>query len=231
MFRTTTSSILSFLLSCGFVLLCVENVVGDSHKNCEQWAVMGECDANPNYMLQNCATACEKYAQTPEYPDLEGIDSFFQLTANDIDGNKVNFERFIGYVTIIVNVASFCGYTESHYAGLVQLHREFADTGLVEIIAFPCNQFGAQEPEGPAFIKKFAAKKGVEFTMMEKIDVNGPKTHQVYQFLKRETGPRQIGWNFATYYVIDSDGNVNSYSGTEPMELKDVVLDLLEREL
>lgn len=231
MLLTSTSSIISILLSCFLLTSSVKNVVGDSHEQCEQWASMGECDANPNFMSENCATACERYAHLPAFPDIEGIDSFFQLTANDIDGNKVNFERFIGHVTIIVNVASFCGYTESHYAGLVQLNREFADTGLVEIIAFPCNQFGAQEPEGPEFIKLFAAKKGVEFTMMEKIDVNGPKTHQVYQFLKSATGPRQIGWNFATYYVIDSDGNVKSFSGSEPMELKEVVLELLENEL
>jgi glutathione peroxidase-family protein len=98
-------------------------------------------------------------------------------------------------VTIIVNVASQCGYTESHYRGLVNLWSKVKDES-VEILAFPCNQFGYQEPESDASIFQFAKTKGVEFTMMSKVNVNGPTASLVYKYLKKEAGPAAITWNF-----------------------------------
>ena len=103
--------------------------------------------------------------------------------------------KYIQPVTIIVNVASYCGYTESHYRGLVDLWSKVKDE-TVEILAFPCNQFGAQEPESDSSILQFAKNKGVEFTMMSKIDVNGPNSSLVYKYLKKEAGPATIKWNF-----------------------------------
>ncbi len=82
--------------------------VGDSHENCEQWAAAGECDKNPNYMRQHCAKACEQY-ELIDYSPIDGVESFFDLKASDIDGNLMYFEQFRGRVTIVVNVASFCG--------------------------------------------------------------------------------------------------------------------------
>jgi glutathione peroxidase len=106
----------------------------------------------------------------------------------------------IGKVTIIVNVASQCGYTESHYRGLVNLWSKVKDES-VEILAFPCNQFGYQEPESEANILRFAKAKGVEFTMMSKINVNGPTASLVYKYLKKAAGPASITWNFGTSLV------------------------------
>ena len=101
----------------------------------------------------------------------------------------------------------------------------------VEILAFPCNQFGQQEPEECPVIKRFAAKKGVDFTMMNKIDVNGPSASPVYKYLKNNAGPKRITWNFATYFIIGPDGTVQSFSGVEPMDLKGDVLALIDQEL
>ncbi len=70
----------------------------------------------------------------------------------------------------------------------------------MEILAFPCNQFGKQEPGSAAQIKAFAAQKGVQFTMMEKIAVNGPRTHPLYKLLKGHAGP--IKWNFFTKFLV-----------------------------
>lgn len=98
------------------------------------------------------------------------------------------------------------------------------------MIAFPCNQFGAQEPESNENIKEFAANKGAKFTMMDKINVNGPDASIVYKFLKAKAGPSNIGWNFATYFVVSPDGSVESFSGVEPMQLKDGVLELLDND-
>ena len=72
---------------------------------------------------------------------ISHIKSFFELTAKDIDGNLIEFETFRGQVTVLVNVASYCGYTESHYKGLVELW-EHVKQEAVNILAFPCNQFG-----------------------------------------------------------------------------------------
>lgn len=66
--------------------------------------------------------------------------------------------------------------------------------------------------------------------MMDKIDVNGPNASLVYKYLKKEAGPSNIGWNFATYFVVSPSGEVESFSGVEPMQLKDNVLEMLDRE-
>ena len=150
------------------------------------------------------------------------------MEAEDIDENVLTFDQFKGKVTVITNVASFCGYTESHYEGLNELYSQFKASAVgFNILAFPCNQFGQQEPKQCEVIKEFTQSKGVEFTMMNKVDVNGSMASPVYLYLKKVAGPPRINWNFATYYVVRPDGTVNSYSGVEPTELKDVVLEAM----
>ena len=98
-------------------------------------------------------------------------------------------------------------------------------------MAFPCNQFGQQEPDSNEEILKFVQDEyGVTFTMMDKVDVNGPNASIVYKYLKLVAGPTNIGWNFATYYVISPDGTITSHSGVEPMELHSTLLGLLDND-
>lgn len=217
------------LLSC---VLLVHAAEPDQHKDCQGWADRGECEANPNFMLQQCATSCEKVLVTDkvELEKLNAIDSVFDLSANDIDGNVVDFNQFRGQVTILTNVASFCGYTDSHYQSLVQLYQN-TKSSSINILAFPCNQFGHQEPGTAQEIKDFVKQKQVQFTMMEKINVNGSDAHLLYKYLKRQTGIARIQWNFATYFVIGPDGTVTAHSGVEPLELESQLFDLLKEEL
>lgn len=94
-------------------------------------------------MLKECKESCDRI-QSEKSADMEAISqikSFFELSAKDIDGNLIEFETFRGQVTVLVNVASYCGYTESHYKGLVELW-EHVKQEAVNILAFPCNQFG-----------------------------------------------------------------------------------------
>uniref|UniRef100_A0A7S3V5C0 Glutathione peroxidase n=1 Tax=Chaetoceros debilis TaxID=122233 RepID=A0A7S3V5C0_9STRA len=207
----------------------------DTDKRCREWAEMGECDNNPGYMRSGCQASCEyvdKKKGVENDSDIAGVRSFFELSANDIDGGKFEFNHLYGKVTVVVNVASYCGYTENHYRGLNDLWDAFRGTGDLEIMAFPSNQFGAQEPDSCAQIKRFALEqKKVDFRMMYKIDVNGPDAHPAYKYLKAQAGPMQIGWNFATYFVISPEGQVRSYSGVEPMELKDLISGIIEKEL
>jgi len=114
----------------------------------------------------------------------------------------------------------FSGYTDQHYNELVTLHQKFKDIGDLEILAFPCNQFGQQEPESPSAIKEFTKGRGVEFRMMNKVDVNGGKSHKVYKYLKKMAGPERIEWNFATYYLVHPNGSIYSYSNVSPVRLQ-----------
>ena len=102
----------------------------DDNESCKTWAEIGECDKNAGYMLSHCKKSCNEYyaEATADGSDIAGIQSFFDLEAEDIDRNLIKFERFKGKATIVVNVASYCGYTESHYRGLVDLYNNVKDT-------------------------------------------------------------------------------------------------------
>jgi glutathione peroxidase len=182
-------------------------------------------------MRTSCATSCERVAHqaSGDATELQSVGSFFDLRANDIHGTRIDFKQFDNKVTVVVNVASECGYTDSHYKGLVQLWKATRPTGRVNILAFPCNQFGRQEPDSEEEIYEFARETyDVDFTMMEKVDVNGNGASIVYKYLKSRAGPASISWNFATYYVIAPDGTVESHSGIEPLDLKDKVMSLVQ---
>lgn len=108
---------------------------------------------------------------------------------------------------MIVNVASKCGYTKRNYEQLVELHKKFKEKGL-EILGFPCNQFKKQEPAAEDKIKEGVAKRGVEFDMFTKINVNGKDACPLFKFLKEKTpesNGEDIGWNFVKF-LVDKDG-------------------------
>lgn len=121
-----------------------------------------------------------------------------------LDGAPLSPEAIANKVVLFVNVASKCGLTPQ-YSGLVELDQKYGDRGLV-IVGVPCNQFGAQEPGTPDEIKDFAKTKyDVDFTLLEKQDVNGANRSPLYQFLVGE-GP-DIEWNFGKF-LVGRDGSV-----------------------
>jgi glutathione peroxidase len=136
--------------------------------------------------------------------------SLATLSAARIDGTPLSFADLQGRVLLIVNTASACGFTPQ-FGGLEKLHQQYAAQGL-EVIGFPCNQFGAQDPGSNSEIGAFCQKNyGVSFTMMEKIDVNGSDAHPLYQWLKSQApgllGTEGIKWNF-TKFLVSKDGQV-----------------------
>ena len=138
------------------------------------------------------------------------MSTLYELQAERIDGTPLSFAQYKDIVLLVVNTASACGFTPQ-FAGLEQLHQTYQAQGL-EVIGFPCNQFGAQDPGSNSEIGAFCQKNyGVRFTMMAKINVNGDAAHPLYQWLKSEApgmlGTEGIKWNF-TKFLIGKDGRV-----------------------
>ena len=131
------------------------------------------------------------------------------FTARTLDGEEQDFAQFKGQVVLVVNTASKCGFTPQ-YEGLQKLHETYAEQGLT-VLGFPCNQFGGQEPGDAAQIGSFCQNNyGVTFPMMEKVEVNGPHSHPLYEWLRAEKGGLlggKIKWNF-TKFLVGRDGQV-----------------------
>lgn len=134
----------------------------------------------------------------------------YEFEVRRLNGEGVKLDAYRGRVLLIVNTASRCGFTPQ-YAGLERLYQKFRARGF-EVLGFPCNQFGAQEPGGAEQIAAFcSASYGVTFPLFEKVEVNGARSHPLFEHLKREApgllGVRRIKWNF-TKFLVGRDGEL-----------------------
>jgi len=132
----------------------------------------------------------------------------YDFEVKNIDGKDVKLSDFEGKVLLIVNVASKCGYTHQ-YDGLEKIYKNYKDKGF-EILAFPCNDFGGQEPGTNKEIVEFCTTNfGVSFPMFDKIKVLGKEKAPLYEFLttNEATGKGDIGWNFEKF-LISADGKI-----------------------
>jgi glutathione peroxidase len=162
-------------------------------------------------------------------------ETVYRFSANLLDGRMMSLAEFEGRVLLIVNTASKCGFTPQ-YTGLEQLYRALKDRGF-EVLGFPSNQFGGQEPGTEAEIGAFCEKNyGVSFPVFAKIDVNGPHAHPLYRFLKKSKPgifsflfAGGIQWNF-TKFLIDRKGCVvGRYApSTKPKALARAIEKLLD---
>jgi glutathione peroxidase len=145
----------------------------------------------------------------------------YDFSARDIDGNEQSLSKFKGNALLVVNVASKCGFTPQ-YTGLEALQRQYHDKGF-DVLGFPCDQFGHQEPGDENEIKNFCSLNyDVSFPLFAKVDVNGSDAHPLFAWLKKEKpgllGIGAIKWNF-TKFLIDRDGNViKRYAPTDTPE-------------
>jgi glutathione peroxidase len=135
---------------------------------------------------------------------------WYSLAAKQMDGTSLPIESLRGRIVLVVNVASRCGFTPQ-YKQLQELHDRYSSRGLT-ILAFPCNQFGGQEPGEDNQILEFCSTNyGVTFPVMSKIQVNGPQADPIYVHLKKQSpgllGSEAIKWNF-TKFLVDQSGNV-----------------------
>lgn len=167
-------------------------------------------------------------------PDTATATSVYDFSAPLLNGRTLRLSAFKGDVMLIVNTASQCGFTPQ-YAGLEEIYRAYENRGFV-VLAFPCNQFGTQEPGTAEEIGAFCRNNyDVSFPIFAKIDVNGPDTHPLYQFLKQcQRGSLSVftrgavKWNF-TKFLVDRKGNVAARfaSTTQPEKLKEPIEELL----
>jgi len=133
---------------------------------------------------------------------------------------EISLSQYAGKVLLIVNVASKCGYTKQ-YTGLEKLHEDLSSKGLV-ILGAPCNQFGGQEPGSNQEIQEFCERTyNVKFPLLDKLDVNGPKTAPLYVYLKEAAKSGDISWNFEKFLVNKEGKVVKHYkSGSTPESIK-----------
>jgi glutathione peroxidase len=147
-----------------------------------------------------------------------------EMSVKAADGSTADLSSYAGKVLLIVNTASKCGFTPQ-YTGLEALHREMAGRGF-EVLGFPCNQFGGQEPGDAAEIANFCSLTyDVTFPMFAKIDVNGTDADPLFEQLKSEApglmGSKAIKWNFTKFLVDRSGKTVKRYAPTtKPQEIK-----------
>ncbi|MCL1138523.1 glutathione peroxidase [Shewanella pneumatophori] len=157
--------------------------------------------------------------------------SIYDFAVNNIQGQNVSLADFKDRVVLIVNTASKCGFTPQ-YKELEQLHQKYQDQGLV-ILGFPCNQFGAQEQGDSEEISQFCELNfGVTFPLFEKIEVNGPNTLPLYNYLKSSAkgllGSEKVKWNFTKFLVNRQGQAVQRFAPTtKPMALEQDILKLL----
>lgn len=146
-----------------------------------------------------------------------GIKGVHAFEARTLGGAPLRLADFAGKVLLIVNTASHCGFTPQ-YAGLQKLHETYGPRGLV-VIAFPCNQFGAQEPGSADEIAGFCQRNyGVDFILTEKVDVNGSGAHPLFRYLTTALpgvlGSEAIKWNFTKFLVSRGGCPVSRHAPT-----------------
>ena len=160
------------------------------------------------YLINYSIIQAFHFSVMAEGSNPKNAKSVFEFAVKDIDGNDVSLAKYRGHVCVIVNVASKWGKTDVNYKQLVEMHKAHSETDGLQILAFPCNQFGSQEPGSNEEIKNFVSKYGVQFYMFDKIDVNGKNAHPLFEYLKSKQGGSLgnfIKWNF-TKFVTDKEG-------------------------
>jgi len=156
--------------------------------------------------------------------------SIYDFKVKNINGEDVNLSEYKGKTLLIVNTATGCGFTPQ-YDGLQDLYEKYQDKGL-EILDFPCNQFGNQAPGSEEEIVDFCQSRyGVTFPQFAKIEVNGANEEPLYSFLKKQKGGflgSNIKWNF-TKFLVDKNGNVIERFAptTEPQKIEGIIKELL----
>ena len=158
--------------------------------------------------------------------------NFYDFEATSLQGKKIEMNSYKGKVVLVVNTASKCGFTPQ-YEGLEQLNQKYKDQGL-EILGFPCNQFGNQEPGNAKEIQEGCLiNYGVSFQMFEKIDVNGDTAHPIFKYLKDELPGvlgKKVKWNFSKFLIGPDGKPVKRFAPTtKPEKIENDIIKLINK--
>ncbi len=158
------------------------------------------------------------------------MNNISDIAVKTIDGNEEKFADYRGMVLLIVNVASYCGYTPQ-YQGLEELNQQYGDRGL-RVLGFPCNDFGAQEPGTNEEIATFCETSyGVSFELFDKIHAKGSQQHPLYQTLTNSVEPKgDVAWNFEKF-LIGKQGEVVARFGSSVTPTSPELIQAIEAEL
>ncbi|CBW25624.1 glutathione peroxidase [Halobacteriovorax marinus SJ] len=158
--------------------------------------------------------------------------SIYDYKVKNNKNEEIDLSEYKDKVLLIVNTASKCGFTPQ-YEGLQELYKKYKDQGL-EVLAFPCNQFGSQEPGSNEEIASFCDLQfNISFPLFDKIDVNGDGTHPLYQYLKEQApgllGSKKIKWNFTKFLVSKDGAKITRFAPTsKPESLESDIKNLLK---
>ena len=184
---------------------------------------------NPSYSLAGPFGSVPSETAEPQRMAAQS-GSIYEFTLNDIDGKPVALSQFRGKALLLVNTASFCGNTPQ-YADLQTLYEQYRAKGF-EILAFPANNFGRQEPGNNEEIKSFCyTKYSLTFPLFSKISVKGTDKHPLYRYLTEQSPfPGEVVWNFQKY-LVDRNGTVVARYHHRTKPLSGEIVQDLEREL
>lgn len=159
--------------------------------------------------------------------------ALYEIELTTIDNCKLSMQQYKGYVILVVNTASKCGFTPQ-YEELQELYQKYKDQKFV-ILGFPCDQFGHQEPGNNNEIMQFCELNyGVSFPLFAKIEVNGDNTHPLFQLLKdRALGwffSKKIWWNFSKFLINRNGSKIKHYSPfTNPKSFENKIVEFLNK--
>lgn len=180
------------------------------------------------FMIVNLISASDKSLKTNEGKNMESVHEF---SVKDINGKDVSLSEYKGKVLLIVNVASKCGYTRQ-YSGLQKIYDKYKEQGF-EILAFPCNDFGGQEPGTNEEIAEFCSTNfNVTFPLFDKIKVLGEDKNPLYKMLTNNSNVEKgdINWNFEKF-LISKEGEVIARYKSSVEPESDAVAKAIEQEL
>lgn len=180
------------------------------------------------FLIVNLISASDKSLKTNEGKNMESV---YEFSVKDINGKDVSLSDFKGKVLLIVNVASKCGYTRQ-YSGLQKIYDKYKEQGF-EILAFPCNDFGGQEPGTNEEIAEFCSTNfNVTFPLFDKIKVLGEDKNPLYKMLTNNSNVEKgdINWNFEKF-LISKEGEVIARYKSSVEPESDAVAKAIEQEL
>lgn len=200
-----TSCVLT-LMGCSVVVADVAPV--DLFPECEEWAERGDCKPNgrPHFMTKNCMKSCAKTMhRDPESRHIrDDQEEFYELSAKTASGKVLSMENFEGYVTVIVNAARVCDYSEIFYRTLEHMHS--IHPYAIEILAFPFDHPESSIDSCRDAIEANEKEGGYKIHIMEPISINGADTHPIYSYLKNLFEMEEMDPNFSHYFFINPDG-------------------------